>query len=184
MGDLAGVSAQLAGEREELQGALAALARAVGTVRTFVHDNKGMVTSEIGELTTVLSAVAKEQHALGTAVQLAPLGLGNLTTAFDVKTGTIGSRVQFGDTCEPFIPCVPTAVTLGNVLCDVVVNSGTSSAQQICQLLSAITSKLDVNLGRTPSQSGRTSGAPQVTATEPESSLSGLLGGLSGGGGR
>ena len=182
MGDLAGVSAQLAGERDELQGALAALARAVGTVRTFVHDNKGMVTSEIEELTTVLSAVAKEQHALGTAVQLAPLGLGNLTTAFDVKTGTIGSRVQFGDTCEPFIPCVPTAVTLGNVLCDVVVNSGTSSAQQICQLLSAITSKLDVNLGRTPNRAARTSGSPQVTTTKPASSLSGLLGGLTGGG--
>jgi len=176
MGDLAGVSSQLAGERDELQGALAALARAVGTVRTFVHDNKGMVESEIQELTTVLSAVAKEQHALGTAVQLAPLGLGNLTTAFDVKTGTIGSRVQFGDTCEPFIPCVPTAVTLGNVLCDVVVNSGTSNAQQICQLLSAITSKLDFNLGRTPTPAAQGAGR-QTSTTPPQTSLSGLLGG-------
>jgi virulence factor Mce-like protein len=176
MGDLAGVSSQLAGERDELQGALAALARAVGTVRTFVHDNKGAVESEIADLSTVLSAVAKEQHALGTAVQLAPLGLGNLTTAFDVKTGTIGSRVQFGDTCEPFIPCVPTAVTLGNVLCDVVVNSGTDNAQQICQVLSAITSKLDFNLGRQPTPAARGAGRQTSTAA-PQTSLSGLLGG-------
>jgi virulence factor Mce-like protein len=176
MGDLAGVSSQLAGERDELQGALAALARAVGTVRTFVHDNKGAVESEIADLSTVLSAVAKEQHALGTAVQLAPLGLGNLTTAFDVKTGTIGSRVQFGDTCEPFIPCVPTAVTLGNVLCDVVVNSGTDNAQQICQVLSAITSKLDFNLGRKTTPAARGAGR-QTSTTAPQTSLSGLLGG-------
>ena len=179
MGDLAGVSAQLAGERDELQGALAALARAVGTVRTFVHDNKGMVQSEIEELSSVLSAVAKEQHALGTAVQLAPLGLGNLTTAFDVKTGSIGSRVQFGDTCQPFVPCVPTAVTLGNVLCDVVVNSGTSNAQQICQVLSTITSRLNLDLGRTTNPAARASG-PQVSTAKPESSLGGLLGGGAG----
>jgi phospholipid/cholesterol/gamma-HCH transport system substrate-binding protein len=176
MGDLAGVSSQLAGERDELQGALAALARAVGTVRTFVHDNKGRVESEIEELTTVLSAVAKEQHALGTAVQLAPLGLGNLTTAFDVKSGTIGSRVQFGDTCEPFMPCVPTAVSLGNVLCDVVVNSGTDNAQQICQVLSAITSKLDFDLSRKSTPAARASGR-QTSTTAPQTSLSGLLGG-------
>jgi virulence factor Mce-like protein len=60
MADLAGVSSQLAGEREDLQAALAALARAVGTVRSFVHDNKGAVESELDELTLVLSAVAKE----------------------------------------------------------------------------------------------------------------------------
>ena len=177
MGDLAGVSRQLAGERQELQGTLAALASAVGTVRTFVHDNKGAVESEVRDLATVLSAVAKEHEALGTTVQLAPLGLGNLTTAFDVKTGTIGSRVQFGDTCQPFVPCVPTAVTLGNVLCDVVVNSGTSDAQQICQLLSTITSRLDVDLGRPIAPASRASGAPPVSATAPDTSLSGLLGG-------
>jgi phospholipid/cholesterol/gamma-HCH transport system substrate-binding protein len=168
MGDLAGVSAQLAGEREELQGALAALARAVGTVRTFVHDNKGKVQSEVEELSSVLSAVAKEKDALGVALQLAPLGLGNLTTAFDVKTGTIGSRVQIG----------PTAQSLGNVLCDVVVNSGTANSDTICKLLKAITAPLanegpDVGAGfQVP--------VPGYGENKPSSSLSGLLGGLAG----
>ena len=40
MSDLTSVSSQLAGERDDLAKALAALASAVGTVRTFVHDNK------------------------------------------------------------------------------------------------------------------------------------------------
>jgi virulence factor Mce-like protein len=168
MGDLAGVSSQLAGERDELQGALAALARAVGTVRTFVHDNKGKVESEIEELNTVLAAVVKEKDALGTALQLAPLGLGNLTTAFDVKTGSIGSRVQLG----------PTVQSLGNVLCDVVVNSGTENAATICKLLKAITAPLaneGVDVG-----GGFQVPIPGFGATSPSNSLSGLLGGVTG----
>jgi phospholipid/cholesterol/gamma-HCH transport system substrate-binding protein len=167
MGDLAGVSSQLAGEREDLQAALAALARAVGTVRSFVHDNKGAVESELEELTQVLSAVAKEKDALGTALQLAPLGLGNLTTAFDIKTGSIGARVQFG----------PTAQSLGNVLCDVVVNSGTQNPDQICALLKAVTAPL-ANQG--PDLGGGFQlPVPGFGEAKPPSSLSGLLGGLS-----
>jgi phospholipid/cholesterol/gamma-HCH transport system substrate-binding protein len=165
MGDLAGVSAQLAGERDELEGALAALARAVGTVRTFVHDNKHAVTSEIEDLNSVLSAIAKEQHALGVALQLAPLGLGNLTTAFDVKTGTIGSRVQFG----------PTVQSLGNVLCDVVVNSGTANSDTICKLLKAITAPL-ANEG-VDLAAGIQVPVPGMDGQKPTDSIAGLLGG-------
>lgn len=167
MGDLAGVSTQLAGERDELQAALAALARAVGTVRSFVHDNRDLVEAEIKELSSVISAVAKEKDALGTALQLAPLGLGNLTTAFDVKTGTIGARVQFG----------PTVQSLGNVLCDVVVNSGTANSATICQLLKAITAPLaneGVDVG-----AGLQIPVPGYGAQAPPASLTDLLGGLS-----
>jgi virulence factor Mce-like protein len=165
MGDLAGVSSQLAGERQELEGALAALARAVGTVRSFVHDNKHMVQSELEELSSVMSAVAKERDALAKAVQLAPLGLGNLTTAFDVKTGSIGARVQLG----------PTVQSLGNVLCDVVVNSGTANSGQICTLLKAITAPL-ANQG--PDLGGGIQlPVPGYESTKPADSLAGLLGG-------
>lgn len=167
MADLAGVSTQLAGERDELQAALAALARSVGTVRSFVHDNKDLVEAEIKELSSVIGAVAKEKDALGTALQLAPLGLGNLTTAFDVKTGTIGARVQFG----------PTVQSLGNVLCDVVVNSGTANSATICKLLKAITAPLaneGVDVG-----AGLQIPIPGYGAQAPPASLTDLLGGLS-----
>jgi virulence factor Mce-like protein len=177
MGDLAGVSSQLAGERDELQGALAALARAVGTVRSFVHDNKTMVTSDIQDLTQVLGALAKEKDALGTALQLAPLGLGNLTTAFDVKTGTIGARVQFGDTCAQHLPCLPTPPVLGTVLCQVVVNSGTQDASAICDLLKKVTNLLAISKGGGSAQLPAARTAPQIGSTKPSTSLSGLLGG-------
>lgn len=167
MADLAGVSTQLAGERDELQAALAALARSVGTVRSFVRDNRDLVEAEIKELSTVIGAVAKEKDALGTALQLAPLGLGNLTTAFDVKTGSIGARVQFG----------PTVQSLGNVLCDVVVNSGTANSATVCKLLKAITAPLaneGVDVG-----AGLQIPIPGYGAQAPPASLTDLLGGLS-----
>ena len=180
MGDLAGVSSQLAGERDELQAALAALARAVGTVRSFVHDNKDLVRADIEDLSEVLGTLAKEKDALGTALQLAPLGLGNLTTAFDVKTGTIGARVQFGDACGNYFPCLPTPPVLGTVLCQVVVNSGTQDASSICDVLKRITSLLAVSKGATGASAvppASTSTTPQIGSSQPSTSLLGLLGG-------
>ena len=180
MGDLAGVSTQLAGEREELRGALAALARAVATVRSFVHDNKSLVTSDISDLTEVLGALAKEKEALGTALQLAPLGLGNLTTAFDVKTGTIGARVQFGDMCPQSMPCLPSPPVLGTVLCQVVVNSGTSDPSSICDLLKRVTSLLEVPGAARKGVASPASAASSVGTSQRSTSLADLLGGGNG----
>ena len=177
MGDLAGVSSQLAGERENLQAALAALARAVGTVRSFVHDNKGLVKSDISDLTEVLGALAKEKDALATAVQLGPLGLGNLATAFDIKTGSIGARVGFGDACGQHMPCLPTPPVLGTVMCQVVVNSGTANSSAICDLLKKITSLLAVPGGTGALPSGRTGQGTTIGTDTRSTSLAGLLGG-------
>jgi len=165
IGDLAGVSAQLAGERNELRDALASLARVVTVVKTFVHDNKKALTTNIENLTGVLGALAKEKESLATALQLAPLGLGNLTLAYDVKTGSIGSRVQFG----------PTAQSLGNVLCDVVVNSGMANPQLACEVLKAITAPL-ANQG-TDIGAGIQLPGFNVSADRPASGLKALIGG-------
>jgi virulence factor Mce-like protein len=177
MGDLAGVSGELAGERGALQEALAALARAVDTVRSFVHDNKSMVTSDIADLSAVVGSLAKEKDALGTALQLAPLGLGNLTTAFDVKTGTIGARVGFGNACAQHLPCLPTPEVLGTVMCQVVVNSGTQDASSICDVLKRVTNLLAVSNGGARVAAAPAPGTPQFGSSKPTTSLSGLLGG-------
>ena len=165
IGDLAGVSSQLAGERSDLREALAALAGVVSTVRTFVHDNKQALTTNVHNLTGALGALAKEKDSLGKALQLAPLGLSNLTLAYDVKTGSIGSRVQFG----------PTAQSLGNVLCDVVVNSGMKNPDLACQVLQAITKPL-ANHG-TDIGAGIQLPGFNVSASKPANGLQGLLGG-------
>lgn len=170
--DLSSVSAQLSDDRGELAQALAALARAVGTVRTFVHDNRGAVVSNVKHLNRILATMAKEKKSLDTVARLGGLGLSNLADAFDTKTGSIGSRVQFS----------PMFYGINGVLCDMVVNSGKfpkAQARTVCSLLEEITKPLVKSL---PDQGFP--GSPQQTpipglgSTEPPRSLAELLGAL------
>ncbi len=162
IGDLTGVSAQLAGERDDLGRALASLANVVTTVRGFVKDNRAALTSNIEDLTSVLGVLAKERDSLATAIQLAPLGLGNLTLAYDVKTGSIGSRVQFG----------PTVQSLGNVLCDIVVNAKIPNPQLACEVLKALTAPLAQTGPGVPA--GAQAPGAKVPATTPSDGASAL----------
>jgi phospholipid/cholesterol/gamma-HCH transport system substrate-binding protein len=99
--DLAGMSSSLVSERVELERALNSVARAVGTVKTFVHDNRQALVTDIEKLTRVVKTINSERDSLDTALQVAPLALGNLAVAFNNETGTIGSRIgvngTFGD---------------------------------------------------------------------------------------
>lgn len=91
--DLAGVSSQLAEERTEIQGALAAVADAVGTVKTFVRDNRKALVADVERLTRVMKTIASEKDSIDTALQIAPVAIGNLSLAYNNKSGTIGSRI-------------------------------------------------------------------------------------------
>lgn len=145
MGDLANVSGVLAGERDELQAALASLARAIGIVRTFVRDNKGALTREVRQLTKILGILAAEKTSLETITQLAPLGLGNLAIGGDAKHNSMGARVQF----------TPLAYSLDLALCDVLKNGKIPNAQMGCNLIKQILKPLkaqlpDIGAGFTP----------------------------------
>jgi phospholipid/cholesterol/gamma-HCH transport system substrate-binding protein len=166
MGDLTSVSTQLAGERGNLQKALAALARAVGIVRTFVHDNKGAVETDVAQLADVVGILAKQKDSLNTVARLGALGLNNLALAYDNKSGSIGSRIQAG----------PTFSSFGNVLCDVVQNAKVPNADYTCQLLKTIVKPATDRLGNNPFDAQ----PPQLKlgASAPVTSLGGLLSSL------
>lgn len=91
--DLADVTAQLSDEREEIQGALASVADAVGTVRTFVRDNKEALVTDVEKLTRVMKTINSERASIDDALRVAPVAIGNLGLAFNHQTGTIGSRI-------------------------------------------------------------------------------------------
>ncbi|MCW2846370.1 MAG: hypothetical protein JWR90_344 [Marmoricola sp.] len=169
MSDLTSVSTQLADERGNLRKALAALAAAVGTVRSFVKDNKGMVETNVRQLSDVLGVLAKQKESLNTVARLGALGLSNLTLAYDQKSGSIGARVQFG----------PTGSSLGNVLCDVVQNSKVPNADFTCNLLKAIVAPVTKQLGNNPADQQ----PPQLKlgGNVPVTSLGGLLDSLKAG---
>ncbi len=128
IGDLTSVSSQLSGERDDLAQALDSLAGALKTVRTFVRDNKSLLVSDVKKLTDTVAVLAKEKDSMNTFTRLGALGIQNLNLAFDKKTGTIGSRVQFGPTLDSF----------DNVLCDIIANSRIPGASEACQLIKTL----------------------------------------------
>ncbi len=166
MSDLTSVSTQLSAERGNLRKALAALARAVGIVRSFVHDNKDMLEQDVRQLTDVLGVLAKQKESLNTVAHLGALGLGNLALGFDNKSGTQGSRIQFG----------PTFSSFGNVLCDIVQNARVPNAEFTCQLLKTIVKPATDRLGNNPLDPQ----PPQLKlgGSAPVTSLDSLLGSL------
>ncbi|MEJ7831708.1 MAG: MCE family protein [Nocardioides sp.] len=91
--DLAGVSESLVTERVELQQALASVADAVGTVRTFVKNNRQALVTDVEKLTRVVKSINSERDSLDTALTVAPVAIGNLVTAFNVESGSVGSRI-------------------------------------------------------------------------------------------
>ncbi len=93
MRDLAGVSQTLAAESDELQQAVAAVASAVGTVETFVRDNREGLAKNIRQLTSVMSAIASEKDNLRSALEIAPTAMDSLHLGFDHQTGSQNSRV-------------------------------------------------------------------------------------------
>ncbi len=174
MSDLTSVSQQLAADRGQLAKALAALARAVGTVRTFVHDNRSMVQKDVQELTRLLGVLARHKDDLNTLTRIGALGLDNLTVAYDNKSKSIGSRIQAG----------PNGANLGNMLCDIIYNSGEfpgASGDQTCELLKTITKPFADQLGADPSQNHSAPAQLKLGGTAPPTTLDGLLNSLKAG---
>lgn len=93
--DLAGVSRDLVEEREELAAALDSVAGAVGTVETFVRGNRRALVTDVEKLTRVMKTINSERDSLDDALTVAPVALGNLAIAFNVESGSIGSRIGF-----------------------------------------------------------------------------------------
>jgi len=96
--DLAGVSSQLAAERVQIQQAVAAVARAVGTVRVFVTKNRAALVRTVRQLTRVTGAVAAEKDSIAAALTAGPLAIGNLALAWNTQSSTIGSRISVKNT--------------------------------------------------------------------------------------
>jgi phospholipid/cholesterol/gamma-HCH transport system substrate-binding protein len=171
--DLAGVSQQLSGERQELRGALANLATAVGQVQKFVKDNKAMVTSDVKSLTSVTTTLAQEKDNIALALEKGPLGLNNLALAYDNETGSIGARFQVS----------PNASDVDGFLCALVRRSSIANANLACkvfkQLLTPLEKRSGGNSPTLPSL-GRITGKGtnlHLGASRPATSLGQLLGG-------
>lgn len=163
--DLGRASAQLAGERQELDAMLRALASAIGTVETFVRENRGALTGRVRELSSVLDALVKEKDSLATALEKGPTAASNLHVAFDSKTGSIGSRVNVDGNVED----------LDGFLCALVENSSIPDPELACRVFEELLEgrlRLPSAGARQPAPDSRVPGE-----AEPAEGLVELLGG-------
>lgn len=88
----------LADERQELAAVIQNLSTALTEVRTFVGDNRELLTSNIRELNTLSKVLVKNRDALDETLRAAPIALNNLALAYNETTGTLDVRANVGET--------------------------------------------------------------------------------------
>lgn len=149
--ELTGVSQQLAGERDEIQELLRAVAGAVGTVETFVRDNREALGTDVRKLSRILTTIDSERANLDTALEVAPVAMGNLFLAYNTESGTIGSRITLNGQTR----------ALDQLLCSFLVYAEVPAAVQrpACALFDALVGPVSDNLPPIPPPSGNRSGA-------------------------
>ena len=89
---LAGVSATLAGERQDLAKAMRVLGVALHDVRGFVQDSKELIGKNVRDLVRITQVLVDQSDSLTETLEVAPLALTNLGLAGDPETGTLRDR--------------------------------------------------------------------------------------------
>ncbi len=145
--DLAGVSTQLSAERQEIEAALNAVATSVGTVQTFVKDNRKLLVEDVERLTRTVKTLASEKDAVDQVLDSAAVSFGNLNVARNPATNTIGARFGFGQNIWD----------LDGLLCALVKNSALPGATKelACTILETLLEPLEDQLPDIPPGSGK-----------------------------
>jgi phospholipid/cholesterol/gamma-HCH transport system substrate-binding protein len=89
---LAAVGEQLAAERDDLAAALRSLGTALADVKVFVRDNRDALVSNVAALADITGILVRQQQALMTVLDVAPLALSNLNLVYNVRSGTLDTR--------------------------------------------------------------------------------------------
>lgn len=98
---LADVVGFLDEEKGKFGAALQASAVALGDVKAFIKDNRGLIKSNVDKLANVTHALVDQRAALAEILDVAPGALNNLINAYDAKTGTLHVRSNDNELAEP-----------------------------------------------------------------------------------
>ncbi len=174
--ELSGVSEQFAGERDELKAVLESLAKVLGSVKGFIHENRETLGKDVDLLASLLQRVDNQKDSVGIVVQKGSLAMSDLALAFEPTTGTYGSRVQVA----PGIQFRP-----DQFLCQTLINAGVPQA--VCDVITGLlTPILPATSGGTPTlPSAESTTTPDIVKPPVPASKGGLpdLQSLLGGGG-
>ncbi|GHF52788.1 virulence factor Mce-like protein [Amycolatopsis bartoniae] len=94
---LAGVSANLAGERDAFGGALDQLAGALGQIQQFVRDNRSHLKANVDKLMGTTQLLVNQRNSLSEALSTAPAALGDLLNAYDSGSSTLYTRADLNE---------------------------------------------------------------------------------------
>jgi phospholipid/cholesterol/gamma-HCH transport system substrate-binding protein len=93
----------LADERQDLAAVLQNLSVALTQVKSFVADNRDLLSSNIKELNQVSKVLVKNRSALDETLKDAPVALNNLFLAYDEKAGTLDTRANVGESVTKLV---------------------------------------------------------------------------------
>jgi phospholipid/cholesterol/gamma-HCH transport system substrate-binding protein len=88
----------LADEREDFAAVLKNLSVALTQVKSFVQENKSLLSSNIKELNQLSKVLVKNRAALDETLTDAPVALNNLFLAYNENSGTLDTRANTGET--------------------------------------------------------------------------------------
>jgi virulence factor Mce-like protein len=88
----------LADERDDLAAVLKNLSVAMTQVKSFVSENKSLLSANIKELNQLSTVLVKNRAALDETLKTAPVALNNLFLAYNETTGTLDTRANVGET--------------------------------------------------------------------------------------
>ena len=88
----------LADEREDFAAVLKNLSVALTEVKSFVADNRNLLSTNIKELNQLSKVLVKNRAALDETLTAAPVALNNLFLAYNETTGTLDTRANVGET--------------------------------------------------------------------------------------
>lgn len=89
---LSEVSSMLAGERDDLAGALRALGSSLDEVRTYVRDNRGALKENVKALVDVTDQLVDQRKNLAKIMNTAPTLLANQVLAYNPSIGALDNR--------------------------------------------------------------------------------------------
>jgi phospholipid/cholesterol/gamma-HCH transport system substrate-binding protein len=176
---LAAVGEQLAGERDDLAATIRTLATALADITGFVSDNRAELKSNVDALTDISGVLVRQQQALITVLNIAPLALSNLHLAYNARSGTLDTR---DDVLGPYDPASYVCSLLAGL---VPTTQIPKECVALARLLDAnhlpITDQLRKLLGLPPATSspgGSTPGTPGSVGVAPSGpGVPGLSGG-------
>ena len=89
---LAQVSGFLAGDRQDLAGALHELATALGQVQAFIAGNRTLIKANVSKLAGLTKILVDERASLAQTIDVAPLAVDNVLNAYDPVHRSLDGR--------------------------------------------------------------------------------------------